>query len=86
MSAIEILQSVQFLVGSDGQPTGAVLSMDVWELFIAWLEDRDDIQAVQDGLARLQAAEGNLEAAGLIPWSQVTAELDQLDGEPPLHA
>jgi hypothetical protein len=71
MPITEVLQSVQFIIGSDGKPTGAILPIEIWEKFIAWLEDMEDTQTVREGLARLQVANGNLQVAGLVPWSQV---------------
>ncbi len=78
MPVTELLQSVRFVVGNEGKPTDAVIAIDVWNELVEWLEDLEDAQLVRDGLAKVRAA-GSPEAAGLVPWSQITAELDALD-------
>lgn len=79
MEVVEALQSVRFVVGQDGKPTDAVLSIEAWSILIDWLEDLEDARIVREAMMRLQAAGDNLETAGLMPWTQAEAELDALD-------
>jgi len=76
---IEALQSVRFAIGQDGKATDVIVSIETWEKLIAWLEDLEDSQVVKSGLTRLKAAQGDPQKAGLIPWADVEAELDELD-------
>jgi hypothetical protein len=79
MELTEVLQSVRFVVGPDGQPTDALLSIEAWQTLINWLEELEDARIVRESLHRLSAAGNNPQAAGLMPWAQVEAELDALD-------
>ena len=79
MNIVQALESVRFVVGKDGKPTDAILSIDVWEKLVTWLEDIEDSRVVKSGLARLKEANYDTRKAGLIPWSDVEIELDKLE-------
>ena len=48
MTAIEILQSVQFVVDQEGNPTAAVLDIKAWGDFLDKLENIEDIEIVRN--------------------------------------
>jgi hypothetical protein len=79
MEITDLLKSVRFVMGQDGKPTDAVLSIEDWERLIEWLEDLEDTQIVHEGLARLKRADGDPSTAGLKKWSEVETELEALD-------
>ena len=79
MEINDLLKSVRFVMGQDGKPTDAVLSIQDWERLIEWLEDLEDAQIVHEGLTRLKKAGGDPSVAGLKKWSEVEAELESLD-------
>lgn len=69
MSALEALQSVQF-VESKGKRF-AVLNAEDWEALIEWLETLEDQQIVQRALADLRAAGGDRAKAGWLKWEDI---------------
>lgn len=71
----EVLDQVQFVVGSDGQPTAALLDITTWQALVAILEEAEDQGVLRDYLMRRKRTE-NPEQMGLIPWEQAEAELD----------
>jgi hypothetical protein len=73
MSALEILQSVQF-VTTHGKRL-AVLSAEDWESLIEWLEDIEDEQTVKQALAELKASGGDRQRAGWFEWNKVSGQL-----------
>jgi hypothetical protein len=75
MSALEVLQSVQF-VESKGKRF-AVLNAEDWEALIEWLETLEDQQIVQRALADLRAAGGDRDKAGWLRWEDIEHEWDQ---------
>ncbi len=76
---IEMLQSVRFIVGTDGKPTDVILSFKMWEKIIEWLEDLEDAKIIREATARLKLANGNPKVAGLISWTQAQKQLDLLE-------
>ncbi len=58
------LDSVQFVVGKDGQPVAVQVDLELWRQIVAALEDAEDIALAQAALADLSAAGGNPERAG----------------------
>jgi hypothetical protein len=69
----DVLQSVQFVVGRDGQQTGVFLDMAGWEALLDWLEDLEDRALVQSMLPRLRLGP---ETAGALRWEEIEAEWD----------
>lgn len=74
-------KNVQFVVGKAGKPTGVLVDMDTWAKIIEALEDAEDIEIARKALAEIDAAGGDLEKAGFIPWSKVRAELEKMDAK-----
>jgi PHD/YefM family antitoxin component YafN of YafNO toxin-antitoxin module len=67
MSEMGLLQSVQFVVDSDGQKSAVLVNLDVWEQILTLLEDLEDTEEIR------QAREEDEET---IRWEQVRTELD----------
>ncbi len=44
---IEALQPVRFTIAQDGKATDVIVSVEIWERLIAWLEDLEDSQVVK---------------------------------------
>lgn len=75
MTVQETLERVQFVVGSDGKPTAALLDITTWQAVVALLEEAEDQGVFRAYLTRRQRA-ASPEAMGLIPWEQAEAMLD----------
>ena len=67
MSEMTLLDSVQFVVDSDGHKSAVLVNLDVWEQILALLEDLEDAEEIR-------RARGEDEET--IPWKQVKADLD----------
>lgn len=74
-------KNVQFVIGKAGKPTGVLVDMKTWKKIIAALEDAEDAEIARKALAEIDAAGGDLEKAGFIPWSRVRAELEEMDAK-----
>lgn len=74
MTALEILQSVQFVTFKGKRL--AVLDAENWEILIEWLEDLEDVQIARTTLAELKAVGGDYERAGWLKWDDVEEQLD----------
>lgn len=70
MTVMEILQSVQFVVNQEGNPTAAVLDIKVWEAILSMLEDAEDIQIIRNRVQNWRIKEG------WTAWEDFEAELD----------
>ena len=66
MSAIEMLQTAEFVVDAHGNKRAVLLDYKVWEKLLSLLEDWEDAEEIR----RLR--EGREEA---IPWKKAKAEL-----------
>ncbi|OIO98843.1 MAG: hypothetical protein AUK03_00585 [Anaerolineae bacterium CG2_30_64_16] len=73
MSAVEMLQSVQYVVDPDGRPTAVQMSIDAWETLLRWLEDVEDRALVRAMLPRLRQGP---QRAGALRWDDVKDEWD----------
>lgn len=62
------LESIRFLVGSDGQPRAVQVEMPLWQRILDALEDAEDVTLARAALAELAAAGGDPEKAG---WLRV---------------
>jgi PHD/YefM family antitoxin component YafN of YafNO toxin-antitoxin module len=67
MSEMTLLDSVQFVVDSDGHKSAVLVNLDVWEQILTLLEDLEDAEEIR-------RARGEDEET--IPWKQVKADLD----------
>ena len=74
-------KNVQFVIGKKGKPTGVLVDMETWEKIIEALEDAEDIEIARQALAEIDAAGGDLEKAGYIPWHKARAELEKMDAK-----
>ena len=74
MSALEALQSVQFVTVKDKR--FALVNADDWEALIEWLETLEDVDIAKQAMAELKAAGGDREKAGWLAWHAVEAELN----------
>ena len=70
MTATEILQSVQFVVDQNGNPTAAVLDMRAWEAFLSLLEDVEDTELIRDRMKDWRSKKG------WTRWDDFKAELE----------
>lgn len=66
MSETALLQSVRFVVDSDGHKSAVLVNLDVWEQILTLLEDSQDAEEIR------RAREEDEET---IPWEQVKADL-----------
>ncbi len=66
MSTAELLRSVQFLIDANGNKKSVLLDYPAWEELLAYLEDLEDAQEIQ------QLREANEE---IITWDQAKIEL-----------
>jgi PHD/YefM family antitoxin component YafN of YafNO toxin-antitoxin module len=74
-------KNVQIVIGKKGKPTGVLVDMATWEQIIEALEEAEDIEIARKALAELDAAGGDLEKAGYIPWSKARSELEKLSAK-----
>jgi len=73
MSALEILESAQFVVDHEGRPSAVQIGIEAWDLLLDWLEDLEDRALVKEALPRLR--EGP-KMAGALRWDAVRLEWD----------
>lgn len=74
-------KKIQYVIGSKGKATGVLVDLKTWEGILDALEEADDIAIAREVLAKLDAAGGNPEKAGFIPWEKARAELERLDAK-----
>jgi len=74
-------KKIQYVIGSKGKPTGVLVDLKTWEGILGALEEADDIAVAREALAKLDAAGGNPEKAGFIPWKKARAELERRDAK-----
>jgi len=73
VSAVEMLRSVQFVVGQDGQPSAVQMSIETWEAMLDWLEDIEDRMTIKGAIPRLRVGPAQ---AGALRWDAIKAEWD----------
>lgn len=73
MTGMETMQSVQF-VTVKGERL-AVLSVADWEALVEWVEHLEDRQIARSAFGELEAAGGDRERAGWLPWEDAEKEL-----------
>ncbi len=81
MAIAKTIRDVQFVVGSDGQPTAALVDIAAWHRLIALLEEAEDQGLLRAYLTRRKTA-SDPTTLGFIPWEQAEALLDARTGEP----
>ena len=75
MTVNEALEHVQFVIGSDGQPTAALVDIATWRALVSTIEEAEDQGLLRSYLARRKEARSP-EELGLIPWEEAEAKLD----------
>jgi hypothetical protein len=65
------LDTVRFLVGSDGRPTAVQVDMGLWQQIVDALEDAEDIGLARAALDELVAAGGDPKQAGWVDLEDV---------------
>jgi hypothetical protein len=65
------LDTVRFLVGSDGRPTAVQVDMGLWQQIVDALEDAEDIALARAALDELAAAGGDPQKAGWVDLEDV---------------
>jgi hypothetical protein len=60
------LDTVRFVVGSDGKPTAVQVDMNLWQHIVDALEDAEDVALARAALDELSAAGGDPRKAGWI--------------------
>jgi hypothetical protein len=77
--------NIQFVVGTGGEPTGVLLDMSTWQRIVQALEDAEDLLIARQALADIDAAGGDLEQAGFLPWEKLRGTTPDLgDPSPPV--
>ena len=74
--ALAVTQEVQFVIGAEGKPTAVLLDIATWERILEAFEDAEDVALTKRALAELDAAGGDAEQAGYLPWEQLRAQLE----------
>ncbi|NJO41159.1 MAG: hypothetical protein HC769_02960 [Cyanobacteria bacterium CRU_2_1] len=72
----EALKSVQFVIDSQGNRTGALLNMATWEALLDWLEAQEDQEILEQSLEELTQAGGRPEQAGWLDWQTARSHWD----------
>jgi hypothetical protein len=67
MTIAEILNSVKFVVNSDGHQSAVVVDLDVWEQIITLLEDAEDTEEIK----KLRSIKEET-----IPWNAAKKDLN----------
>jgi hypothetical protein len=75
MTVSEALEQVKFVVGADGQPTAAMLDIEIYRALVAMLEEAEDQGLLRAYLTRRRAAQSP-EELGLIAWEEAERMLD----------
>jgi len=73
MGAIEMLESVQFVVYPDGRPAAVQMSVEAWRGLLDWLEDVEDRATVRDLLPKLRAGP---QRSGALCWDDIESKWD----------
>ena len=79
MTITDALRDVKFVVGSDGQPTAAVVDIAAWHQLVDLLEEAEDQGVIRAYLLR-RRTHANAESRGLISWERAEAMLDANEG------
>jgi hypothetical protein len=73
------VQDIQIVVGAEGKPTAVIVDITTWERILDALEDVEDISLAKEALTAFDAAGGDPDKAGFIPWDKVKAELEKVN-------
>lgn len=75
MTISETLKDVQFVVGSDGAPTAALVDIAAWQQLVALLEEAEDQGLLRVYLTRRRYMR-TPDELGLISWEDAERALD----------
>ena len=67
---------IRFVVGASGEPSGVLLDMATWQRIVQALEDAEDFSIAKQALAEIDAAGGDLEKAGFLPWETLRSTVE----------
>ena len=70
MTTLDLLNSVQFVVNQDGQPSAVQMSLTAWSSLLGWLEDLEDRAAIRAIAPKLQKGPRQ---SGALRWEEVRA-------------
>ena len=62
MTVTDILNSVKFIVGPDGQQSAVVVDLDIWEQIVTLLEDTEDAEEMKQAYSIKEET---------IPWKTI---------------
>ena len=62
MTVTDILNSVKFIVGPDGQQSAVVVDLDIWEQIVTLLEDTEDAEEMKQACSIKEET---------IPWKTI---------------
>jgi hypothetical protein len=72
-----VLDTLHFVVGTDGRPTAVQMDIETWRKVIEALEDAEDVSLAREALAELEAAGGDPDKAGWLRLEDVAREWDE---------
>jgi predicted DNA-binding protein len=65
-----VLDTLRFVVGTDGRPTAIQMDIETWRKIVEALEDAEDVNLAREALAELKAAGGDPDKAGWLRLSE----------------
>jgi predicted DNA-binding protein len=71
MLEMKLLESVRFVVDSQGKKAAVQLDLNAWEALLAYLEEVEDRRLVREKLNRLPRGP---EQSGAMPWDATKKE------------
>jgi predicted DNA-binding protein len=74
-----MVRDIHFVVGTQGKPTAVLIDIATWEQIVQALEEVEDMELAKEALRAIDAAEGDLDKAGLLSWESVKADLERMD-------
>jgi hypothetical protein len=69
-----VVNTLRFVVGSDGKPTAIQMDIETWRKIVEALEDAEDVTLAREALAELEAAGGDPDKAGWLRLEDVAKE------------
>ncbi|HUV90535.1 MAG TPA: hypothetical protein VMY80_12845 [Anaerolineae bacterium] len=69
-----VLDTLRFVVGTDGRPTAIQMDIETWRKIVEALEDAEDVNLAREALAELKAAGGDPDKAGWLRLEDVARE------------
>jgi len=69
-----VLDTLLFVVGTDGRPTAVQMDIETWRKIVEALEDAEDVSLAREALAELEAAGGDPDEAGWLRLEDVARE------------